>query len=561
AAGSGSTTLQTAYNTTSGNTITTTTGRNVIFTLAELATATSFTIENQDTGGAAAEKITNSIASGTLTNGLQFEQTGAGTVTNAISILRTAGTITKGIDISGTVGTGISIGSSVTTGIAFAGTTNTIDMNNASNSTLSITNSGTGVASVSVEAGGSYTGAGAVTLSSAAATGLTIDSGTTGNLDIGTGANAKTITIGNATGATAVNINSGTAGIKLQVAGTGTTGTVQIGEGGAGSTTPDLLALDVKSNTGDPTGYEGAMYYNTADNKFRCFQNTAWTDCIGSGTGGGDNVSVNGTAATDANFSSSTPAALNGGVNVTWQKDTSATNNISAYLDWGSTLTDASRKKPIASSDFMAANASAFDPFLGAAISSGAMAAVASGNAAVLSNHPGIVTLSDSTTANGGYYIETHATSYRLGGGETFEVVFNLGTLTTTTTRIGFLDTVNSNDAVDGAYVEIAATGVMTAKTSSNSTRTSNATTYTLSTGTWYRLKIVVNSTATGVDYYLYNDSGTQLWTANNTTNIPTGSGRECGAGIVSTESSTGAAAVRVYLDYMGVSLGKALTR
>ncbi|NTW89455.1 MAG: hypothetical protein HGB37_00895 [Candidatus Moranbacteria bacterium] len=282
AAGSGSTTLQTAYNTTSGNTITTTTGRNVIFTLAELATATSFTIENQDTGGAAAEKITNSIASGTLTNGLQFEQTGAGTVTNAISILRTAGTITKGIDISGTVGTGISIGSSVTTGIAFAGTTNTIDMNNASNSTLSITNSGTGVASVSVEAGGSYTGAGAVTLSSAAATGLTIDSGTTGNLDIGTGANAKTVTIGNATGATAVNISSGTAGIKLQAAGTGTTGTVQIGEGGlTGSTTPDLLAFDTKSDSGNPAGAEGKMYYNLYDHKFRCYQNSDWTDCVG----------------------------------------------------------------------------------------------------------------------------------------------------------------------------------------------------------------------------------------------------------------------------------------
>lgn len=58
---------------------------------------------------------------------------------------------------------------------------------------------------------------------------------------------------------------------------------IQIGEGGAGSTGPTLLALDVKSNTSDPAGFEGAMYYNTFDNVFRCYQNSGWTNCIGSG--------------------------------------------------------------------------------------------------------------------------------------------------------------------------------------------------------------------------------------------------------------------------------------
>ncbi len=56
------------------------------------------------------------------------------------------------------------------------------------------------------------TSTGSMTLNSAAASALTVDSGTTGALGIGTGANAKTITIGNATGATAVNINTGTGG-------------------------------------------------------------------------------------------------------------------------------------------------------------------------------------------------------------------------------------------------------------------------------------------------------------------------------------------------------------
>ncbi|MBI5621077.1 collagen-like protein, partial [Candidatus Gottesmanbacteria bacterium] len=76
--------------------------------------------------------------------------------------------------------------------------------------------------------------------------------------------------------------------IILQPAGTATTATVQIGAGGVGSTTPDFFGLDVKSDTGDPAGgFEGAVYYNTFDNKFRCYQDTAWTDCIGGGSGNG----------------------------------------------------------------------------------------------------------------------------------------------------------------------------------------------------------------------------------------------------------------------------------
>lgn len=69
--------------------------------------------------------------------------------------------------------------------------------------------------------------------------------------------------------------------LSFQIAGSGTTAVVQIGAGGSGSTTPDYLALDVKSDTGDPGGgTEGYIYYNTADNKFRCYQNTGWTNCI-----------------------------------------------------------------------------------------------------------------------------------------------------------------------------------------------------------------------------------------------------------------------------------------
>lgn len=81
--------------------------------------------------------------------------------------------------------------------------------------------------------------------------------------------------------------------LTFDSAGSGATGAVRIGVGGSGSTTPDLFGLDVKSTAGDPaSGFEGAMYYNTQDNKFRCYQGSGWMDCIGSGSGG---MSIGGT--------------------------------------------------------------------------------------------------------------------------------------------------------------------------------------------------------------------------------------------------------------------------
>ncbi len=78
-----------------------------------------------------------------------------------------------------------------------------------------------------------------------------------------------------------------TGNLSLQAAGTGTIGNIQIGVGSTGSTTPDYLVLDSTSaafGTGDPTGgSNGAMYYNIGLNALRCYQNGAWTNCIGAG--------------------------------------------------------------------------------------------------------------------------------------------------------------------------------------------------------------------------------------------------------------------------------------
>lgn len=74
---------------------------------------------------------------------------------------------------------------------------------------------------------------------------------------------------------------------------------------GTSDTTGTLLVLDVKTDSGDPTGTIGAMYYNSNSNKFRCYQNTAWTDCIGAGGGGGGSESLQ-----DVYDNSSTPATI-----------------------------------------------------------------------------------------------------------------------------------------------------------------------------------------------------------------------------------------------------------
>jgi hypothetical protein len=426
---------------------------------------------------------------------------------------------------------------------------------------------------VSIANGQSYTGEGAVTVSSATASGLTLESGTTGaitiggdssaeTITIGTGAAAKTIAIGSTNTTSTTTLQSGSGGINLK-ANNGSTGDVQIGTGGTGTATPDLFKLDVRDagTAGDPTGADGAMYYSKNTNKFRCYQNGAWTDCLS--TGGGDSISVNGTAATNANFSDTTPTVVNGTANVKWQKNTAAPDDISAYFDFADFNT-AFKKKPTFASDFHGGSGAAYYnlPFLGAAVSSGTINSATAG--AINGDHPGIVRLISSTTANGGYRFQTAngaltsaPSNIRLKGGEVFNGVVYHNNLATTTVRLGFHDSITSADAVDGCYFEIPTTGAAVGKCSNNSTRTTTAGSYTISINTWYSYRITLNSDATLATFEIFNSAGTALFTSNNTVNanIPKTSGRETGVGIVATESSTTATDM-VNLDYMSYSMG-----
>ena len=89
-------------------------------------------------------------------------------------------------------------------------------------------------------------GVGAGTLNGVNISAITGGAGTENAINIGAGWDAD--------------IATASGNLTLQPAGTGTTANVQIGAGGSGSTTPDLLVLDAKSTAGDPTGTNGAMY-------------------------------------------------------------------------------------------------------------------------------------------------------------------------------------------------------------------------------------------------------------------------------------------------------------
>jgi hypothetical protein len=187
-------------------------------------------------------------------------------------------------------------------------------------------------------------------------------------------------------------------------------------------------------------------------------------------------------------------------------------------------------------------SATALHPLIGSAVSSGQF----------LQNTPnfsvnslGVCRTIKSTTANSGYRVMSDANAIRIKGGEIYRQRFCPLLFTTATRRMGFIDTATNADCLDGVYAEYSLSGNLVLKTSNNSTRTTSSVLATLSLNTWYTAEIIVNSNATSVIMNLYNSVGTLTGTTSPiTTNIPTGVGRECGIGFITTGSSATADAL-----------------
>jgi hypothetical protein len=280
-------------------------------------------------------------------------------------------------------------------------------------------------------------------------------------------------------------------GGNLSVAGGLTVGPV------TGDTVGQILVLGNKTNTGDPTGTAGAMYYNAAMARFRCYQAGAWYNCTG--------------------FDS-----------------------------------DNNRKYPSFSNDFLNGSGNqspvAFPPWIMSAFGNSGCTTAPTTTAQVgTASHPGFVQFDSGVTGCSnpqGWKLNTDIAAapaqILLIGGESFEAVFQIVTTTNTTVRMGFHDSNNGTEATDGVYINIAGTTLSGKVATNPSTKVVTGTTFTISGSTWYRAKIVVNSDLSGASYALYNDSGTVLWSDTLTTTVPSTAGHETGSGVtVQTSNST----------------------
>ena len=102
--------------------------------------------------------------------------------------------------------------------------------------------------------------------------------------------------------------------------------------------------------------------------------------------------------------------------------------------------------------EFLTATVTTWGELLGFAVSSGTMAAVTASNM----SHPGIISISDSTTGGGGYAVQTGTSAFLINGSEKAMFVFNdVSAKTTYTIKMGFMDSATQADATDGCYFKI----------------------------------------------------------------------------------------------------------
>lgn len=215
--------------------------------------------------------------------------------------------------------------------------------------------------------------------------------------------------------------------------------------------------------------------------------------------------------------------------------------------DW----VDAFRKRPFYMTDMLGSN---YFPFYNSAISSGTLGLITAD-----ANHPGVVSFVSSTSANSGYSMQTFANQvFVLGGGEFYEVIFKPILLAGTTICMGYQNSITNAEPTDGVYFRIPADSTIVGKTSNNSTRSTTGTGYELSLNTWYRARLVLNSNASRVDFFLYDDAGTQLWTDYLTANIPTSRSTAC---ITQATNAGTTATTLMHLDYIAILTSRTLTR
>jgi hypothetical protein len=164
----------------------------------------------------------------------------------------------------------------------------------------------TGANNITVTTGQSITGADELTLVSTTTGTASLDSGTTGAVNLGTGASAKTVTVGSVTGAAATTIQSGSGSMIFTAGGifdVNATGVVTIDGSTVTLTSAGVLSLD-------GTGIATSATTLTADAGLAIATTTTGALTLDSGTTGTISIGVDGTNAKTLNLDSGTTGAL-----------------------------------------------------------------------------------------------------------------------------------------------------------------------------------------------------------------------------------------------------------
>jgi hypothetical protein len=157
----------------------------------------------------------------------------------------------------------------------------------------------------------------------------------------------------------------------------------------------------------------------------------------------------------------------------------------------------------------------------------------------------------------------TDIISILLQGNEEFRATFQVKNARTgIRIHLGFFDIITNADPTDCLCLVGTADGTdttLTPRARANNTAETPAG-YVVTLNTWYTTVITLNSNATSATVNIFNDAGTQLYTAT-LTNIPNVAGRELGCGVAVFEGSIDAAADILWLDYMQFAINRVLTR
>ena len=204
--------------------------------------------------------------------------------------------------------------------------------------------------------------------------------------------------------------------------------------------------------------------------------------------------------------------------------------------------------------EFLSAQSSnAYVPFLSTAVASGTI----NSQSAVVQNHPGIIRLRCSTSANSGAIMATANNAIYLGANMLAESIFNIPTLlidgANTVVRFGLHDA--SSGALtptDGVYIEITA-GVASGICRNAGTQTASGTTLTLTAATWYRATVTTSANNDSATFTIYSEAGATLWQETVSTNYPVN--KDVGAEFLGFAVTPLAAADVVLIDYLAVQL------